>query len=202
AACPGFGTCGALCDGSSPTQCTYAAATTTCGKSTCAVDGEQLSAPLCNGAGACLPAVGTNCGAYTCDPSSGSCQTSCVIASDCAAGFDCVNSKCVATNDAGVVDSGAAGAPEMPDSSMTDASQDGMAPDAMTDAAMSDSGDAGGSDAGPALVPPNHSTDKGSCGCSVPGSDTGSSNIALLAGLTLLGIASRRRRRGERDARL
>jgi MYXO-CTERM domain-containing protein len=209
AACPGFGFCAAICDGTSPTQCAYASATTTCGKSSCAGNGAQLSAPLCNGVGQCLQPLEANCGAYTCDPPSGACLTSCILDSDCAAGFSCVNTKCVpSTPDAGVaMDSGTDAATEMPDSSvMPDASADATAPDGATDGTAPDSGSAGAADAGTPLVPPGHSTDKGSCGCSIPGSDSGGSNVLLIAGLTLLGIASRRRRRGaarsERDARV
>ncbi len=196
AACPGFGACAATCDGTSPTACSYASATITCGKASCSQNGQQLAAPLCNGAGSCQPAIESNCGSYACDPPSGACLTSCVLDTDCAAGFQCVNAKCQPQQDAGIADSGADSSVPPDGSVTTDASIDGTAPDATADATVSDSGSAGAADdAGIPLVPPNRSTDKGSCGCSVPGSDTGNSSLLLLASLGLLGMAVRRRKR-------
>ena len=196
AACPGFGACAATCDGTSATACSYASATITCGKASCSQNGQQLAAPLCNGAGSCQPAVESNCGSYACDPPSGTCLTSCVLDTDCAAGFQCVNAKCQPQQDAGIADSGADSSVPPDGSVTTDASIDGTAPDATADATVSDSGSAGAADdAGTPLVPPNRSTDKGSCGCSVPGTDTGNSSLLLLASLGLLGMAARRRKR-------
>jgi MYXO-CTERM domain-containing protein len=78
---------------------------------------------------------------------------------------------------------------------MTDASTDGMAPDATTDAGIADSGTDAATNTDAGLVPPGHSTDKGSCGCSVPGAHGSSSNLLFIAGLGLVAAAARRRRR-------
>jgi len=81
-------TCGTtgVCDGAG--QCALYAGTT-CMPSTCAA--SSLTAYTC-GAGVCQPHV-TDCTQFACDGSN-ACKTSCVDASDCAAGLTCTAPSC------------------------------------------------------------------------------------------------------------
>jgi MYXO-CTERM domain-containing protein len=77
-----------------------------------------------------------------------------------------------------------------------------MAPDATTDSGpIADSGSDGAPYTDAGLVPPGHSTDKGSCGCSVPGTRDSNSSLLFVAGLGLVLAAARRRRSRGAEAR-
>ncbi len=83
------------CDGLG--GCRLWAAGTTCVAPSC--DGDQVdSARTCDGLGKCLDARTTSCGAYTCNPTSGTCYTQpCSNNNQCAKGKMCKppNGKCM-----------------------------------------------------------------------------------------------------------
>ncbi|MBI2388171.1 MAG: SBBP repeat-containing protein [Deltaproteobacteria bacterium] len=107
ASCDGKGAC------SSPEACpgNYACASPSACAATCAGDPGCAPGYGC-AAGSCVPktakcsddrsqAIATDgtasaCGAYLCDPPSGTCPKQCTQTTDCAAGFACDGAKCVA----------------------------------------------------------------------------------------------------------
>jgi len=81
------------CDGTIVTSCQLLpAGTVACGASTCST-GIETHASTCNGAGKCSD-VPKLCGAYSCG--STACNTTCATKSDCAPGYYCKASTCVA----------------------------------------------------------------------------------------------------------
>src|SRR5262249_16701230 len=85
AACSGAGACAAACTGDAD-ACGFPGSGTACGTASCN-NGRAQAAPICNGAGTCLPPTETNCGAYAC--SGESCGTSCEDDMGCASGYTC-----------------------------------------------------------------------------------------------------------------
>jgi len=100
-ACTGTGvgtTCGIACDGVDPAACHYPTTTAPCSADTC-TSGSETHASFCDGAGKCGD-TSKLCGAYACAPTS--CKTSCAGPTDCAAGYYCKASVCVARDALGV----------------------------------------------------------------------------------------------------
>jgi hypothetical protein len=93
APCSGGGLCAGECTGNARNACEYPAAETTCLPATCA-EGVASPASSCDGAGSCVVAEGSSCGAYACGP--GGCLEACASADDCAVGFFCVAGACTA----------------------------------------------------------------------------------------------------------
>ncbi len=104
-------TCGrnGKCDGKG--QCQLYPAGTRCGVATCS-EGQQVAAPLCDGAGRCLSLPGFACAPYLCDQ--GRCATTCGSAEDCVSSdFYCsAQKRCVRRQDAGVLDAATTDADE------------------------------------------------------------------------------------------
>jgi len=89
-ACTGSGTCGGVCDGTSP-SCVFPAATVTCGATGCASTTVANVTGSCNGSGSCLGATTQNCtGGQVCTGTA-----SCACPSSAPA---LCNGTCVATN--------------------------------------------------------------------------------------------------------
>jgi hypothetical protein len=86
-------TCGktGFCDGSG--ACQFWASGTVCVGATCKDATTALQSQVCNGSGACVPALQQSCVPYTC--SAGACNNSCVIDAQCAPGYFCNGSQCV-----------------------------------------------------------------------------------------------------------
>lgn len=106
--------CANRCDGRIPWQCDVPAPMSgvACGKDTC-IDGLETHAGTCDGVETCIGAKKT-CSPYVCDLTT--CKTKCAANTDCAAGFVCGGTTCVAAPmDAGVDVS-------MPDASLPDTS--------------------------------------------------------------------------------
>jgi len=104
-ACTGAGTtCGASCNGTVTTSCTFAAATTPCGAASCAA-GKETPPTYCTGSGACATPVIKDCGAYVCG--STACKTTCATVADCATGYACKGSVCATTGGLGTICSAA-----------------------------------------------------------------------------------------------
>jgi MYXO-CTERM domain-containing protein len=154
--------------------------------------------------------VPKSCGAYQC--ASGICPSKCFIDADCVTGLVCLASVCtvpVIPVDAGA-EASTGGAPpqSVPDASTSGtggtsgASQSDAGPDASNDASDDASGNPEAGAGGDPLVAsqPPASTDKGSCGCRLPGTPS-PRPLPLLLGLAIAGYAWRRRRtRAERSA--
>lgn len=94
-ACPGTGACRATCDGSTTTSCkSFPGAATSCSAASCSDATHAKSASGCDGAGACVTPLVTDCGKYACVTASASCKTSCTSAADCAPGYGCASGAC------------------------------------------------------------------------------------------------------------
>jgi hypothetical protein len=74
--------CAGSCDGAFPGKCDYP--TSSCRAQGCYDATDVQLAANCDGAGSCPSVQTMSCGAYIC--SGAACKTSCVAASDCAAG--------------------------------------------------------------------------------------------------------------------
>jgi len=85
--CNGQGACNEL-----------APAGTSCGTVRC--QGSSVIIPICDGGGQCLDDVNKSCGAYTCNPATSDCLTSCHSNDDCAEGAVCnvQSSQCAVVN--------------------------------------------------------------------------------------------------------
>jgi len=94
AACVDPGDCTArTCDGNDPGKCSgFIGNDRACGAASCK-DGEATGAAKCDGAGSCGAAKRTSCEPYDCDTDV--CKTGCAANADCAAGYECKESKCV-----------------------------------------------------------------------------------------------------------
>ncbi|MGC4119635.1 MAG: thrombospondin type 3 repeat-containing protein [Myxococcales bacterium] len=92
-ACAGTLSCQGRCDGTSAETCAFAGETTSCGAAVCN-DGVATAEPKCDGAGSCLAGAESSCGAYACGADA--CKTACSDPSDCAEGYACVGTTCVA----------------------------------------------------------------------------------------------------------
>jgi len=103
--CDLFGTtCGATCNGTLTTACTYAAASTVCSAASCSA-GKLTAAAYCTGSGVCPTASTSDCGAYTCDTTA-KCRSTCTVgtaATDCAAGYGCKDGLCVTNGELGTL---------------------------------------------------------------------------------------------------
>lgn len=106
AACAGFGTCGAACDGEVVASCSLPDETVSCGEPFCSA-GVKGAAPLCNGQGVCAPAVSTECKSFECEGSE--CSTKCVRDSDCTKERVCEKGECVGPTLIAAVDKGSCG---------------------------------------------------------------------------------------------
>ncbi len=73
---------------------------TVCAAASCS-GGVFTAASVCNGAGSCVAGSTTNCSPYTCNTGGTACLTSCTTSSQCASGFYCNGSTCVALKAAG-----------------------------------------------------------------------------------------------------
>lgn len=170
-ACAGAGSaCGGSCDGNNRTQCAYPGASTACGTPNCAAGAATTSA--CDGQGTCAAGTPVDCAPYACGATA--CKTSCSGNTDCASGYTCSNSACIAATDAG-------------SDALADAGNDALA-DTGSDAAADAGNDAAG--------PPNSSANsgnKGGCACRAAGGEgDGGAPLALLLGLVVLGWRRRR----------
>lgn len=93
AACLGSGTCGAVCDGTNTTDCSFPSAEITCGDAKC--DGGIISdTPSCNGEGRCAVGTISACPSLLCDGAE--CAEACVEDSDCPGDKICVDGGCIA----------------------------------------------------------------------------------------------------------
>jgi MYXO-CTERM domain-containing protein len=211
-ACPGAGACGGFCDGTSRTECALPGSSTTCGVPFCD-NGATTGAPACANT-VCVPPAPESCDPFACDPAGQECLTSCTRDEDCAPGLVCSNDGCVAKVTSG---------PDAGSDAGTDASTDasigagGAGGRAATDASIdgprgtgggagrggvssgtggSTSTDGGGIDGGaPKKGERGGATsDKGSCGCRVPGSGSSGGNapLAVISVSLLLGLRRRR----------
>jgi hypothetical protein len=95
-ACSGAGVCAGVC--STNTQaCTFP--TATCGDGMACQNGECLQIdPICvdGGSASQSPAgVKTSCSPYLCNPTTGTCLTSCTVAAECAGSLVCNKNQCV-----------------------------------------------------------------------------------------------------------
>lgn len=96
-----------LCNSSvSTTNWSNVTAGTVCAAASC-TGSVFTAASVCNGAGSCTAGSTTNCSPYTCNAGGTACLTSCTTSSQCASGFYCNGSTCVAKKAAGAVCSGA-----------------------------------------------------------------------------------------------
>jgi hypothetical protein len=92
AACGGVGTCGAACDGSVVSSCSFADKTVSCGDAFCS-GGVKGPAPVCDGDGTCAPAKTTACSSFACDGSE--CSNACAQDSDCVKQLECRKGVCL-----------------------------------------------------------------------------------------------------------
>jgi hypothetical protein len=89
-------TCGPSCDGKAAKSCVaFVAAGTPCRAASCQV-ATTTRAATCDGVGACGKLETASCAGYACDASGTTCRTACALPGECADGFDCVDTKCVA----------------------------------------------------------------------------------------------------------
>jgi hypothetical protein len=100
--------CGGACDGSS-TSCAYPGALVACRGAACAAGVATLGA-VCDGSGACGPAVTFACDPYVCGPTA--CRTSCAADSDCITGYVCSVGACVPPQNVSVIAVDPASGPE------------------------------------------------------------------------------------------
>jgi len=84
--------CGARCDGTSGTSCSYPTPATSCSPAAC-TGGVETTAGTCNSAGTCSYTT-KPCGAYMCGTTS--CKSTCAGDTDCAGGFYCKLGVCAA----------------------------------------------------------------------------------------------------------
>ena len=214
--CPGSGSCGGFCDGSSGTVCALPGGDTRCGVAFCA-SGVLTKAPTCNGAATCILPSAASCDPYQCDANGKSCLTSCQADQDCASGLVCSNGACAQpTPDAGTGPvtptpdaSVGAGGSDMGGSGGATSSTGGKtAAGGATGAAGKGTGGStsppgsGGADAGLAGAPDsgkspgqNGSHDSGGCGCRVGGESGDSDRGRALLAVAALGLLVARRRR-------
>ncbi len=99
----GSTTCGmsGRCNGSG--QCAFHPAGTPCGAQSCMA--AAIYAPVCNGSGACAPAMIRGCAPYAC--SGTECGTSCANQNDCAPMHKCTNGACEPNGTTAMRDAGA-----------------------------------------------------------------------------------------------
>ena len=219
--CSGTGACKGTCSGG--TSCTYPGAATVCAAGSCD-NASYVAASTCDGAGACAPGAKQDCGDYACGTvGAGSlgCKTSCTTNADCKGGAVCDTSSGTGTcSSAGATCEGGYSA-KATDGTLTYCSgykcvdgsgcRSSCAADAECDTSqgyacrdgLCAGGDGGvtgtgGStgDAGPTKSAA--SSDKGGCGCRVPGGSAPERHGMILA---LWGVAAvaRRRRRARRS---
>jgi hypothetical protein len=93
-ACPGSGTCRAVCDGVAMDTCVFPGAATPCAAATCRDSTHALGAAGCDGKGACTTPAVSDCGSYACDSTLATCKTGCSAPGDCALGFVCTAGAC------------------------------------------------------------------------------------------------------------
>jgi hypothetical protein len=91
-ACAGSGSCGARCDGTNPSACSYPGVSTSCGTASCS-GGVATGAGSCDGSGSCNT-TSTSCGAYVCGATA--CKTTCATTADCGSGYYCKSGACAA----------------------------------------------------------------------------------------------------------
>jgi hypothetical protein len=97
--------CGNQCDGTNRTSCRYPGTTTACGAGSSCSGNNLIAAKRCNGSGSCsLSGSTTNCAPYACDPATTSCKKSCTMTTDCASGYICQGTSCVAVGPGGGCD--------------------------------------------------------------------------------------------------
>jgi len=172
--CTSTGDCsqGATCD-TTTSQCTTASATCQ----------DAYTVKLANG-------QSQSCSPYKCV--GGACQQQCATSGDCAPGYSCSGTQCVADQDggAGAAGSGGTGGGGTGGSATGGSTTGGGAGSGGTGGGNVDAGGAAGTAGGGAS---SSSDDGGGCGCRVPasrGSGTGALWLALLA----ISAAARRRR--------
>jgi hypothetical protein len=91
--------------------CTFTprSAATLCAPPTCSGN-SSVAASYCDGVGGCATPAPVSCGAYTCNPASGTCRTSCATSADCVGPYFCdATNHCVAKllNGAACIDAAA-----------------------------------------------------------------------------------------------
>ena len=112
-ACGGTGTCAGACS-TNPQACTFP--TTECGDGKSCQNGECIQTePICIDSGKSSQSaagVKTPCTPYLCNPTTGTCLSSCTVAAECDDNFVCVKNQCVdlSGTGGGGGSSGAAGA--------------------------------------------------------------------------------------------
>ncbi len=90
--CVGAGEeCGGTCDGETRARCSFDAAGSSCGTSTCS--GGTAEASSCDGQGACVAAEPVTCAPYACGAAT--CLGSCSGDTDCASGYTCEDGDCL-----------------------------------------------------------------------------------------------------------
>jgi hypothetical protein len=201
ASCAGVGPCAAQCTADSATQCTFPNSSTVCGGAACSGQAAAIQAPLCNGAGSCLPPTTVVCNPYVC--SGNACSTTCGSDADCVTGYVCSSGACeAAVPDAGAEAGLDAGA-DAGDASAAGSGGTGSGATGGTGASGGSGGsgasaaaagsDADAGDAGPKR-PGAPVEDDGGCGCRVAAPEHDSTRgMALIAGIALLAAARRRR---------
>lgn len=89
-------TCGPSCDGKAAKSCAaFVAAGTPCRDASCQV-ATSTRAATCDGVGSCGKVETASCAGYACDASGTTCRVACAQPGECADGFDCVDTRCIA----------------------------------------------------------------------------------------------------------
>ncbi|MCC6648804.1 MAG: hypothetical protein IT374_24965 [Polyangiaceae bacterium] len=233
ARCDGAGTCQKLTTPCGAYACDTAASAC---KTKCSLPGDCAAGASCNSGSQQCAFVGATCAdAFTiqtadgkqvsCSPyrcEAGKCAEICTKPSECASGYDCVNTKCVKPTGAGGA-AGASGAAGKGGASAgtggtsaagkagaTSGGQGGVSAGGKAGGTSTGGATAGGqsgstaggaagttSKGGAAATPaPAQSSDSGGCGCTVPGEPTSPAGPAALALAVGLVAARRRRARG------
>lgn len=206
-ACVGEGECQGYCDGSSPTECFFPTKKKICSAATCE-DNLYTKAAYCDGIGSCDIPTTSNCGAYSCGP--GGCKVTCTSHKDCAEGFECNSNhtcKPIPGGEAGAGgvggeggEGGEAGAGGQEEAGQSGASgKGGSTPKGGTGGSTTTGGKggvggSGGTKADLSVEDADAGTD-GGCGCRMVKTASPISADLALAGVGIVAMLRRRRRK-------